>query len=154
MKDSKIISKVHFEIPEGRKAEITLNRTTQIPRYLRVGNGVRNTFMGKDHIPRDAIEEITHMSVPELFVIRTLKKYITFEMVETDEGLKQKTSNICIINMKDLSDKDKQKFKEGYKRLHEKDVVRRIKRQHYIFNPDFFIPYLYTKEKRIFDSLS
>ena len=110
--------------------------------------------MGKNHTPRDAIEEMTHMSVSELFVIRTLKNYITFEMVETNGGLKQKTSNICIIPMSDLSDKDKQKFKEGYKRLREKEIVKRIKRQHYIFNPDFFIPYLYDKEKRIFDSAS
>ena len=48
----------------------------------------------------------------------------------------------------------KYKFKKGYKRLRKKEIVKRIKRQHYIFNPDFFIPYLYDKEKRIFDSAS
>lgn len=31
-------------------------------------------------------------------------------------------------------------FLKGFNLLHKKDLVRRVKRNHYMFNPDFFIP--------------
>ena len=150
--DNRIISQANFQIPEGFQAETRITQSEQKPRYYRIGNGIRNTFMS-NHTPIDTIDEMTAMTVQELWTIKLLKDNIILIEERTSTGYKKRTSCKSIILGSELTSAEKQKFKTGYKKLHDKCLVKRIKRQHYIMNPDMFIPHFYEEEKKLFDSL-
>ena len=151
--DNKIISQLNFEIPDGMKTETTLIYMTQKPRYFRIGNGLRNTFMTKEHNPIDAIDQMANMTPQELWVIKLLKDNLILVEERTAKGIKLRTSAKAIIKASELTNAEQQKFKTGYKRLHIKNLLKRIKREHYILNPDFFIPHYYQEERELFDNL-
>jgi len=150
----KIISNIQLAIPENRILEHRLVQIEEKPRYYKIGNGRRNTFMGKGHIPLDAIKIMSEMTPQELWLINLLKDNIKLKEEKTSSGLKFRTSCISVIKSSKLSSSEKQKLKTGYKRLNQKNIVKRIKREHYIINPDFIIPHFYQEEKELFDNLS
>lgn len=153
MKENTSISTTNLEIPEGMKAETRLVSIEQSPRYYKIGNGVKNTFMGKSHEPIDTIDTFAEMTPQELWMIKLLKDNLVLREEKIDRSIKLRTSCKSYIKSSELTSAEKQKFKAGYKRLKEKNLVKRIKREHYMFNPDFFIPHFYQDEKELFDSL-
>ena len=131
----------------------TLAANNQKPRYYRFGNGIRNTFMQKSYTPIDAIDALTDLTTQEQWTIRFLKNNLILIDERVNGAIKLRTSSKSIISTSELSSADKQKFQTGYKRLHAKNLLKRVKRQHYIFNPNFFIPHFYDEEMKLFDSL-
>lgn len=150
----KSIANLKLSMPEGMEASVSLKPMQQRPRYYMIGNGIRNNFMGKDHSPIDFIDVMANMSTQELWVVKLLKDNLILIKQITDNGIKLRTSSKSIIKQSNLSQAEKQKFKIGYKRLHEKNVLKRIKREHYILNPNFFIPYFYNDELLEWNSLT
>ena len=151
--DRRIIMRMDLDIPFGYQVEAKIISIEQSPRYFRIGNGVRNTFMKKTTIPIDAINELTDMTVQELWTIKLLRNNLIPREELVSKQLKLRTSCKSIITASELTSGERQKFQTGYKRLYSKNLLKRIKRQHYILNPDFFIPYFYLDEKELFDSL-
>lgn len=153
IEDRRIISQLNLEIPLGQKLETTVTSIEQRPRYYRIGNGLRNTFMGKYHEPIDAIDQMSEMSAQELWTLKKIKDNLILLEVRTTKGIKFKTSCKSVVIFSDLTNAEQQKFKAGYKKLNAKNLIKRIKKEHYILNPDFFIPEFYDEERELFDSL-
>lgn len=153
--ESNSVTHLSVHIPEGMRAETTLIKQGQVPRYYRMGNGNRNTFMGKESLePIDAIDTMASMSAQELWATQLIKNNLILIDVVTDKGrVQKKTSCKAIVKNSELTDAEKQKFKAGFKRLHSKDLVRRIKREHYILNPMFLVPHFFDDESALFKSL-
>ena len=143
--DNRIVTNINCKIPEGHQAEVKIIQAEQKPRYYRIGNGIRNTFM-KDHVAIDAIDELAQMTPQELWTIKLVKDNLDLIQERTTSGYSMRTSCKARILSSELTSAEKQKFKTGYKRLRKKNLLRRIKRQYYILNPDFFIPHFYVEE--------
>jgi len=69
--------------------------------------------------------------------------------------LKDNRVNILIskTNNVKLNQKDMNKFSKGYKKLREKDVIRRVKRQMYMYNPRFISVENHEDAIAIYDKL-
>ena len=110
------------------------------PNYFKIGNG---TYSKRYNLMAlDLIYEMSIMTPQELWFINELKK--AFLSYETTEAF------ICTSS---LSSSDRQKMQKAYSRLHAKNLVRRIKRQHYLINPDLIIPNDYQGTREIWDNL-
>jgi hypothetical protein len=149
------VTQISMHIPEGMRAETNLIKQSQVPRHFRMGNGKRNTFMGKESLePIDAINAMAAMSAQELWATQLIKdNLILIEVLTYDGRIQKKTSCKAIVKSSELTDAEKQKFKTGFKRLHSKNLIRRVKREHYIFNPMFLIPHFFDDESALFKSL-
>ena len=111
-----------------------------LPYHFRIGNGYYNQRI--DVMSIDFIDEIEKMSPQELWFLKLLK----------DNFLNSGTNHSHIINSK-LSSAEQQKLKKGYKRMSEKDLVRRTKREHYMLHPDLIIPINYRDEKEQWEAI-
>ena len=153
--DDSIIASVKLEVPLGFKVESKVVGIKQSPRYYKIGNGVRNTFMKNEekYIAIDAIKAMSEMSPQELWFINLLKDNVVLIEERADRGYKLRTSAKSIVLSNTLSKSEKQKLKVAYRRLSEKNLVKRIKRQHYMLNPNFFIPYFYQDEVDEYNNL-
>jgi len=150
---NKTIANIPLNVPEGMSVESKLVKIEQIPRYYKLGNGVKNTFM-KNHTPIDAITEMSNMSPQELWTLKKIRDNLKLIEDKIHEQVKYRTSCKAVVINSEMTNAEKQKFKTGYKRLHEKNILKRIKRQHYMLNPDFLVPYYYKQEKEEFDKLN
>jgi hypothetical protein len=108
----------------------------------------------RDHNPLDFIDLMSEMTPQELWTIKFLKDNLILLSERVSGKIKYRTTCRSIIKTSNLSSAEQQKFKKGYKRLNAKNLVKRIKRQHYILNPDFFIPHYYNEEKTMFDNVT
>ena len=55
--------------------------------------------------------------------------------------------------MKELNNVQQQQFQKGFKELNEKNLMRRVKRSHYMINPNALIPSEYDEAIDIWSSL-
>ncbi len=146
MKDNKSISQLNINLPEGKELYAGVRNKVVRPNYYQLGSGMSKKLL--EHNPVDAIIELLHMTPQEAFVIETLKKVCGF--VHLDDDNRYYSSDIVSMKYVALSSTNKVRFSIGYKRLREKDLVRRIKRQEYIINPNLIIPTHYEKEIDIY----
>lgn len=58
----------------------------------------------------------------------------------TLESKRNKATNETILLSKFLSKTEQNRVAKGYKELHQKGVIKRIKREHYIINPKAVLP--------------
>ncbi len=144
------IANINLSLPKGKQANISIVNQEPKPYYYMVGNGNRNNFLGKGHSPMNAIDELTSMTPQELWVI----KLMNANLRPLEYGDKMITTSKVFINTSEFSNSEKQKFTKGYQRLRSKDIIRREKRQHYMFNPNFFIPKLYDLELEFYLTLT
>jgi len=140
-------------IPDGKEARISLFAREVKPAFLMVGNGRYNRKLLKGTPVMDLITEMAHMTPQELFVVELLRNNLI------SEKRPSATSEIVVVVLNEAStvgllssSADKQKFKKGFSRLFEKDIVRKVKRQRYMFNPSFIIPQLYEESLAIWNS--
>ena len=125
-------------------------RDERSPQYYRISTGapfsVGGTNMPINTI--DALEVMSTFSPQEWYVINLLKNV---GLVHYDSETKRSYSS-NIVSLKGI-DYDKRKFSIGYKRLHDKDLVKRIKRQEYIINPLFIMPTYFEKEYKLWKEI-
>jgi hypothetical protein len=149
-----IITHIDLTISEGKDILITAVPNKLLPRYYKVGNGIKNRFMG-EHKPMDAIELLTEMTPQELWTIRIIKNNLLLLEVPDENGVvRRRASCKAVVVASELTESEKRKFQTGFSRLRDKNIVKRIKRQHYILNPNFFIPHFYNEELLYYQSLS
>ena len=148
MKDNKSISQLNINLPEGKELYAVVRSKVVRPNYYQLGSGMNKKLI--ENNPIDAITKLLHMTPQEAFVIETLKDVT--ELIHFDDNNRYYSSNIVSIAYTTFSNTNKVRFSIGYKRLRGKDLVRRIKRQEYIINPNLIIPTYYEKEIEIYYS--
>ena len=126
MSDKQIITTISLKDDE----ELLLTKQSRYkatPNYYKIGNGTYSTRYKMDS--RDLLKEVLRMTAAEQWMFNLLKENL----------LVYNSTEVSLVDV-ELSSADKQKLKLGYSRLREKDLVRRVKRQHYMINPTALIP--------------
>lgn len=103
------------------------------PNYYRIGNGTINKYKIQSI---DLLDEIMAMTKAEQLVIKTIK-----DAYEWDN----QNNEVFLQLSKILSKSNCTVFRKGYKLLKDKNLVRRTKTNHYMINPNAFIPQDYNK---------
>ena len=112
------------------------------PPFLKLGNGKTNK-QGVSSM--DLIAEMVNMSQPALKVINWIKDEMVWNPI---------TEQIeFIAKVVPETNTDKRILKKGYKELFAKDVVRRVKRSHYMINPKAIIT-SYEEQMKIWNNLN
>ena len=89
----------------------------------------------------DFIDEFTAMSKREQAVIKLLKDNILWSQeLNSYNYVIELTPESASFNQDVHDFMPYNTFLKGFQLLYKKDLVRRVKRNHYMFNPDFFIP--------------
>lgn len=139
MSDKKIITQITLNEGEVlQKARVA--RVSQ-PNYYRIGNGTMNR---QGIQARDLLKELVELSKPGQTTLMWIK-----------DGMVWNTSTESIdFVVKVLPDTSagKQVLKKGFKELHDKDLVRRVKRSHYMINPNALITD-YPKQQAVWEAL-
>jgi hypothetical protein len=123
------------------KDEILVKKklTAKRPNFYMVGNGT----MSKRGIKAvDLLDEIMKMTKAEQYVIRVIKEEITYYNT---------TGEVAVATSALPSDTCRTTFKNGFKLLCQKDLVRRTKRGHYMINPNALIPIEYDEALTIWN---
>lgn len=109
------------------------------PNYYRIGNGTMNKHKIKSI---DLLDEVMSMTKAEQLVISTIKAAYDWDNQNNEAFLQ--LSRI-------LSKSDCTVFRKGYKLLKDKDLVRRTKTNHYMINPNAYIPLDYGKAQILWE---
>ena len=138
---------VSVKLEQGYEAKIVVTKQKATPAFFMVGNGNLNRKLDKRNRPMDLIKLMANMSSSELYVVLQLRTNLYPEEVKQLDGT-TKLRTTCKVDfaLKNLTSADKRKFQRGFKLLREKDIVRRIKRSSFMFNPNFMIPSDYESE--------
>lgn len=113
---------------------------TKKPNYFMIGNGTMN----KHRIYGiDLLTEIVNSSKAGQYLILAIKDGITYENeynpVVKVVGTTKYEQNMIIA---------------GYKELVERDLVRRVKKAHYMINPNALVPIDYISALKVWDTLA
>jgi len=123
--DGQIIVKEYFEIPKGyeKVTKIEKMKEDYKPSFRLAGDGKKN----RQGYSMNLVEETCNFTSQEQWLFIKIEK-------ELDD------KNVSIVRSKPLTKVEKEKLSIGYKRLRSKDLVRRIRREHYMVNPRLIIP--------------
>ena len=116
----------------------TTNKTNK-PNYFMVGNGTmnKNKIFGID-----LLTELVNCTKAAQWLILQIKSGITY-----DNGY----NPVVKINRQALTSTEQQYLVKGYAELLDKDLVRRIKRSHYMINPNALIPPNYDEAVKVWN---
>jgi len=151
---------INATIPIGYKAEVNVFKNSTIPSFYMLGNGNENKKMNKiqNRNVKSFWKEAMRMSPQEQWFMLLLEPH--FENNLEPQEVKQpnniyKLSTTCKVfcPSSNLTNSQKQKLYKAYKRLRAKDIIRRIKREHYMFNPMLLIPTDFNEEYTFYYSL-
>lgn len=147
--------RIEGEVTAGKSLVAKLINNEVKPYFNMVGNGKKNNLLGKGIMAMDLILEMTKLTDQEQFLIREMRLNLIHKEGISDSGQAfNYPTNVAKITGKNYTDSEKQRIKTGFKRLKEKDIVKRVKREHYIFNPQFIIPFNYSEAEELWNSIS
>lgn len=141
--DDNIISVTNLEVAKDEVLSIKYTRKYQSkPNFFMGGDGTMNkSFTSRKSI--DLIQEICSMSSNEKLCFLAIRNGIKWD--KWDNRLIYQVP----VNMSQFTASQRVKFLEGYKRLNEKDLVRRISKGIYMINPTALIPAEFEREYSI-----
>jgi len=117
-------------VPEGHKLTITKDtKPSKQPNYVRVGHGAGKNKHGIAAIP--LFREMLNMSKAAMTVVVWLEEAMVWNPY--DERVE------FVIKLIPETASGKRLLKAGFKELQEKGLVRRVKRSHYMLNPNAMI---------------
>jgi len=88
----------------------------------------------------DFIDELVHMSSTERTVVKFMKDEIRWDKeLHSFTYIVELSPDSVHFNPDALDSIKYETFLKGFNLLHQKDLVRRVKRHHYMFNPEFLI---------------
>lgn len=146
---------INIVIPHGKKLVAEIKNSSSKPYFSMVGNGKKNNLLGKGIRAMDLIIEMSHMTPQEQYLVEQMRNHLVHATALREDGSSfEFPTNVAIISGKAYTVGEKQKIKAGFKRLHSKDIVRRVRREYYMFNPSFIIPYDYDDSFLLWSSLS
>ena len=125
MSDKQIITQVILNQGERLVKE---KHNVKQPNYFRIGNGTMN----KHNIKAiNLIAELCTMSDSGRYLVNMIQERMVYNpydnMVE------------FAVRVEADTDAEKKRLTRGFKELYEKDLVRRVKRGHYMLNPNAII---------------
>ena len=115
------------------------------PAFIMVGNGNKDKN-GRGTHSMDYTKELLNMSAPERFMFGLLMD----NRITNDKDKPHIKSNHIYIDNHNLSATEKKYLSIAYKKLREKDIIVRTRRQHYIINPRMVISNDYWKADEFF----
>lgn len=130
--------------------QITLNKdetlqkvkkSTKQPNYWMIGNGTMNKHRIKSI---NLIHEMVKCTRPAQLLLDWIISGMVYD--PADEAVR------FIVKVTGDTSTQKQYIKNGYKELFEKDLVRRVKRGHYMVNPNAIITD-YAKQMAVWETL-
>jgi hypothetical protein len=101
------------------------------PNYYRIGNGAMNRHKIQSI---DLLDEVMAMTKAEQLVIMTIKNTYDWD---------NQTNEVFLQLSRIISKSNCTVFRKGYKLLKDKNLVRRTKTNHYMINPNAYIPQNY-----------
>lgn len=132
-------SSVYLQLGDGLEIVKSRPKTKKTPNYYRVGNGTVN----RNKIESiDLLREIANMSKPAQFLVLAIKDGMSW-VNGFSPVVRITQSELCATHQKYL--------KKGFKELKEKDLVRRIRRSHYMVNPNALIPPDYEEALKVWE---
>lgn len=142
-------------IPKGNLNEdkipvtVYINRTDTVevkstsrgtPNFFRVGNGTMN----KKRI----------QSINLLQEIANASKAAQYLLLAITNGIEYSNDYHYVVKVIPTTETQKRYLKQGYKELVQKDLVRRVKRSHYMVNPNALIPIEYEEAQTMWESIA
>jgi len=115
------------------------------PSFYMIGKGTVNHKMGMKSI--DLLQAVGEMTSNEKFAFFEIKNGIEWDIYD------KKYIYAVKVYSRDYSQTQKNMFSRGYKLLHEKDIVRRVKRGTYMINPSALIPKNFDEEWKVWNKL-
>ena len=112
-----------------------------VPNYYRVGNGTMNKYQVKSI---DLIDVVIASSKAGQFLIQQIKAGMNWD---------NSYHYVTKIESKNLSTYEQKLLVEGYKELEAIDIVRRVKRGHYMINPNALISLQYEEAIKLWNSI-
>ena len=118
----------------------TANKTNK-PNYFMVGNGTmnKNKIFGID-----LLTELVNCTKAAQWLILQIKSGITYD---------NNYNPVVRIDRQTLTSTEQQYLVKGYAELVDKDLVRRIKRSHYMINPNALIPPNYEEAIKVWNEV-
>ena len=130
----------HAALGPNEYLETRVVRRKAQPNYQRIGNGTMN----KHNIQSiDLLDAVMAMTKAEQLVIAQIKN--TYEWDNSNNEVYLQLSRL-------LSKSECTVFRKGYKLLKDKNLVRRTKTNHYMINPNAYVPLDYTKSLALWDA--
>ena len=141
-------------IPKGSLNEdkipvtVFINRTDTVevkstsrgtPNFFRVGNGTMNK---KKIQSINLLQEMANAS-----------KAAQYLLLGITNGIEYSNDYHYVVKVIPTTETQKSYLKQGYKELVQKNLVKRVKRSHYMINPDALIPLEYEEAKKLWDSI-
>ena len=141
-------------IPKGSLNEdkipvtVFINRTDTVevkstsrgtPNFFRVGNGTMNK---KKIQSINLLQEMANAS-----------KAAQYLLLGITNGIEYSNDYHYVVRVIPNTETQKSYLKQGYKELAQKNLVKRVKRSHYMINPDALIPLEYEEAKKLWDSI-
>ena len=131
------------ELSNNERYVVTKEKITKTkPNFLMIGKGIEMRNENGNAI--DLLKEVSNMNANEKFAFFALRDAMNY----TDETL----SNIS-VSQKDFKKYDKKMFQAGTNALIERNLIARVKRGLYQFNPYAIIPSDFDKAKELWDSI-
>jgi len=112
-----------------------------LPNYYRIGNGTMNKHKIQSI---DLIKELVNCSKPAQVVLLWIKDGMVWNPYEEQIDF--------VVKVVPETSASKRTLKSGFKELSEKNLVRRVKRSHYMINPNAIITD-YEKQIKVWSSL-
>ena len=129
-----------FTLEKTVITDLEKKKPRKIPNFYMIGITVTNKH-GLKGI--DLIDEVINSSKAAQYTIKWIKDAITYG----------NRNGVVKIEMKELNNVQQQQFQKGFKELNEKNLMRRVKRSHYMINPNALIPSEYDEAMDIWSSL-
>ena len=142
--DNQIISTVSLKLANNEEAVISVKKKSHKPGFIMVGNGKTNK-KGVDSI--DLLIEVADMSSNEKLCFFLIKDGVIFD--PWDNRLIYQVR----IDTSKLTKSQKSKFSNGFNKLKDKDLVKRVSRGVYMINPNALIPNDYVRELHIWETI-
>lgn len=122
---------LNISVEKGQRLEIvSRSNSYKYPPFYMAGSGKRN----KSGSSLNLIQILCNLTKSEQFTFSLLETNLAYWETHICKG------NICIVRNNELTDSEQQSFKRGYKLLNQKDLVRRIRREHYLISPYLILP--------------
>ena len=138
MFDKEIIARINLN--EGEKLVVAKDSPKlKEPNYYRIGNGTMNRHNIKSI---DLIKELINCSKPAQTVIGWIKDGMVWNHYDNQIEF--------IVKVVPEHDAAKQVLKKGFKELSDKGLVKRVKRSHYMINPNALITN-YAKQMKVWE---
>lgn len=129
------ITETTLRIAKGQKAVVIDDvKTPTQPNYYKIGNSTVN----KDGIESiNLVKEMVRLSMPARQMIEMIMDRMIYDPFYYGKDLQGKWIGGVVFDVTIIpnDNTERQILKRGYKELREKNLVRRIKRSHYMINP-------------------